>query len=44
MEEIWARQLGAWMYLPGVNDHSDVAMLCGEARNAAEKLSSLGGA
>jgi hypothetical protein len=37
-EEIWARQLGAWMYLPGVDDQSDVAMLCGEARNVAEKL------
>jgi hypothetical protein len=37
-EEIWARQLGAWMYLPGVSDQSDVAMLCGEAKNVAEKL------
>jgi hypothetical protein len=37
-EEIWARQLGAWMYLPGVDDQSDVAMVCGEARNVAEKL------
>jgi hypothetical protein len=41
MEEIWARQLGAWMYLPGVDDQSDVAMVCGEARNVAERL--LGG-
>lgn len=38
MEEIWARQLGAWMYLPGVDDTSDVAMVCGEAKNVAEKL------
>jgi hypothetical protein len=26
------------MYLPGVDDHSDIAMLCGEARNVVEKL------
>ena len=36
--EIWSRQLGIWMYLPGVDDQSDVAMLCGEARNVVEKL------
>jgi hypothetical protein len=36
--EIWSRQLGVWMYLPGVDDQSDVAMLCGEARNVVEKL------
>jgi ActR/RegA family two-component response regulator len=38
MGEIWSRQLGVWMYLPGVDDQSDVAMLCGEARNVVEKL------
>jgi ActR/RegA family two-component response regulator len=38
MGEIWSRQLGVWMYLPGVDDHSDIAMLCGEARNVVEKL------
>ncbi len=38
MGEIWSRQLGVWMYLPGVDDESDIAMLCGEARNAVEKL------
>jgi hypothetical protein len=37
-EEIWARQLAAWMYLPGVDDQSDVAMVCGEAKNVAQKL------
>jgi hypothetical protein len=37
-EEIWARQLGAWMYLPGVDDQSDVAMVCGEAKNVVEKI------
>lgn len=36
--EVWARQLGAWMYLPGVDDTSDFAMVCGEAKNVAEKM------
>ena len=36
-EEIWARQLGVWAYLPGVDADSDMAMLCGEAKNVAEK-------
>lgn len=36
--EIWARQLGVWMYLPGVNSQTDIAMLCGEARSAVEQL------
>jgi hypothetical protein len=36
--EIWSRQVGVWMYLPGVDDQSDIAMLCGEARNVVEKL------
>jgi hypothetical protein len=37
-EEIWARQLGAWLYLPGVVESDDVAMLCDEARQIAEQL------
>jgi DNA-binding NtrC family response regulator len=37
-EEIWARQRGAWMYLPGVADSSNVSLLCGEARQIAERL------
>jgi hypothetical protein len=37
-EEIWARQLGAWLYLPGVAESSDVALLCGEALHIAERL------
>lgn len=37
-EEILARKIGAWMYLPGVDDASDVAMLCGESKNIIEKL------
>lgn len=38
LEEIWARQLGAWLYLPGVDQTCDVASLCGEARSAVKKL------
>lgn len=40
-EEIAVRQLGAWMYLPGVDDIAGVAVLCSEARHLAEKLSQL---
>lgn len=36
--EVWSRQLGVWMYLPGVDGQSDIALLCGEARNILEKL------
>jgi hypothetical protein len=36
--EIWSRQLGVWMYLPGVNGQSDVALLCSEARQVLTKL------
>jgi ActR/RegA family two-component response regulator len=38
-EEIWVRQRGAWMYLPGVADTSNVSLLCGEAKQIAERLS-----
>lgn len=38
MEEIWARQLGAWLYLPGVDLDSDLMSLCAEALPVAEKL------
>ena len=37
-EELWVRQLGVWLYLPGVVESSDVAALCGEARLIAERL------
>jgi len=37
--EVWSRQLGIWMYLPGVDSQSDIAMLCGEARKILQKLS-----
>jgi uncharacterized protein YgbK (DUF1537 family) len=36
--EVWSRQLGIWMYLPGIDCQSDIALLCGEARNILKKL------
>jgi hypothetical protein len=36
--EVWSRQLGVWMYLPGVDSESDIALLCGEARHILRKL------
>ena len=38
VEEIWARQLGVWLYLPGVTSGDDVTLLCGEARQITEQL------
>jgi DNA-binding response OmpR family regulator len=38
--EVWSRQLGVWMYLPGVDSQSDIALLCAEARNILQKLTS----
>ncbi len=37
-EEVWARQSGAWLYLPGVVESTNFALLCGEARHIAERL------
>ena len=37
-EEVYVRQLGAWMYLPGVVETSNLALLCGEARQITERL------
>lgn len=34
-EEIWARELGAWVYLPGVGLGHDVSLICREAMFAA---------
>lgn len=42
--EVWSRQLGVWMYLPGVDSESDIALLCGEARGVLEKLNPRGSA
>jgi hypothetical protein len=36
--EVWSRQLGVWMYLPGIDGQSDIALLCCEARGIVEKL------
>jgi hypothetical protein len=30
-EEIWARQLGVWLYLPDVTNSGELALLCEEA-------------
>jgi hypothetical protein len=38
MQEIWAHQLGAWLYLPGVDMSGDLAMLCSQARMVVGKL------
>ncbi len=43
-EEIWVRQSGAWLYLPGVLDGGHFALLCGEARQIAERLHRANGA
>jgi DNA-binding NtrC family response regulator len=37
-EELWVRQRGAWLYLPGVVEASNLALLCGEARQIVERL------
>lgn len=37
-EEIWARQIGVWLYLPGVTQETNVSLLCGEARHVVERL------
>jgi len=38
VEEIWARQLGVWLYLSGVDSTCDIASLCGDARQVVQKL------
>ena len=35
-EELWARQLGTWLYLPGVCDGDSLTSLCVEARRLRE--------
>lgn len=39
VEEIWARQTGVWLYLPGVTADCDIRGLCAEAMPVAEKVS-----
>jgi hypothetical protein len=36
--EVWSRRLGVWMYLPGINDRSNIGLLYGQARRVVEKL------
>jgi len=36
-EELWARQLGAWVYLPGVSGSDAFMSLFGEARRIFDR-------
>jgi hypothetical protein len=36
-EEMWARQLGAWVYLPGVSGADALMSLFAEARRVGER-------
>lgn len=37
--ELWARQLGVWMYLPDVTAANDLGPICADALAIAERLS-----
>lgn len=37
-EELWARQIGVWMYLPGVDEVAELSPLFGEATFLARRL------
>jgi hypothetical protein len=37
-EEIWARGLGAWLYLPGLDQETEVSTVCREAMIASQRL------
>ena len=39
-EEIWVRQLGIWLYLPGATNSSEISLLCEQARLVIEKQQS----
>ena len=43
MEEIWARQLGVWLYLPGVVDDTDLTSLFEEAGRITARRSAVAG-
>ena len=43
-EELWARQLGAWLYLPGVCDGDSLTSLCVEARRLRDSAPALAAA
>jgi hypothetical protein len=36
-EELWARQLGAWVFLPGVSSGDTLVSICTEARRVSER-------
>ena len=36
-EEIWVRQLGIWLYLPGVTTTTEVSLLCEQALQVVSK-------
>lgn len=36
-EELWARQIGAWVYLPGVSGGDALVTLCTDARRLVER-------
>lgn len=38
LQEIWARQIGAWLYLPGLAARQDLCSLCLEARPVLERM------
>ena len=40
-EELWARQLGAWVYLPGVSSGDALVSLFAEARRIGERRGAL---
>jgi DNA-binding response OmpR family regulator len=42
-QEIWARQLGAWLYLPGMAGVEAMTELCAEARSVVERSKSKNG-
>ena len=37
-EEIWARQMGVWLYLPGIADVEGIRTLCNDARGITDQL------
>ena len=43
-EELWARQLGAWLYLPGVCDGDSLTSLCVESRRLRAGATAFAGA
>ena len=38
IEEIWARQLGVWLYLSGVDTSCDITSLCSDAKHVVQKM------